>query len=267
MRKCAPLSANGEPRYDAPMIDEDDVATGEFEAVELDDDGVPVIPRVTDDWFWQLEKHVRELEARTSFEVASSESHRPPPEILKEHLASASGLKQIPETIVSLYDITDGYDLSWRRKNEDDEWVPGGEIHLFGFAEVFGKWVGSLWGEAPEGAEQEALDFSWELRGFDGADPDDERMVVFHVPEVLPRYHLYWHAPRGATYRLRVDFLAYLQCLLETRGLCGWQYMVCELDDLEGDDEALARVRECTSLMRKLFPDVDLSNYTTLDDA
>jgi hypothetical protein len=85
------------------------------------------------------------------------------------------------------------------------------------------------------------------------------------VTEVLPRYDLYWHASYEKTYPIRVDFLEYLECLIETRGLNGWQYMVCDVD-LESDDEALERVIECARWMKKLFPEVDLSRYTTVEE-
>lgn len=248
------------------MIDQDEVATGEFEAVELDEEGNPIARRVPHEWLWTFERRIREMEARASFDVHQSEAHRPPPDVLKEHLMTASGLKVLPDTIVSFFDITDGYDLRWSRKDADGAWVPGGEARLFGFAEVFGKWINELWDVHGDDATKEEVDFTWELRGFDGADSNDDHIVVFHVPEVLPRYDLYWHEPRGRTYRLRVDFLEYLECLSETRGLCGWQYMVCDLEDLREDDEALERVRECTALMKDLFPEVDLSRYTTLED-
>jgi len=246
------------------MIDEDSVATGEFEAVEVDDEGNPVIPTVDHEWFWTMERVVRDLHASNTFKVVSSESHRPAPDVVKEHLEVAGGL-QVPTTIRSLYDIIDGYDLRWQYK-AGDEWVDGGQIQLYGFGEVFGSWLGTLWDEAPEGASPEDVDFTWELRGFDGADADSAYMTVFHVPDVLPRYNLYWHSPHEKTYRLRIDFLEYLECLTETRGLCGWQYMVCDDADLEGDDEALERVRQCTTLMAELFPEVDLSRYAMSDN-
>lgn len=246
------------------MIDEDSVPTGELAVLEVDDEGNPIVPVVSHEWYWNLEKVVRELEASKKFRVDRAESHRPAPVVVKEHLQSAGGLT-VPTTIASLYEIIDGYDLEWSYKSGED-WVKGGQIRLFGFGEVFGSWLGKLWDEVPEGASPEDVDFTWELRGFDGADTDRECLTVFHVPEVLPRYNLYWHCPHKKTYRLRVDFLEYLECLTETRGLCGWQYMVCDDADLEGDDEALERVRQCTSLMRELFPEVDLSRYTTSDN-
>ena len=247
------------------MIDEDEVATGEFDLPELDEEGHPVAPRVDHEWFWRLEKAIRKLAARDQFQVERHNAHRPVPDVVRDHVQSAGGLKVSP-TVGSLYDITDGFELVWGVR-EGDAWVPGGQIQLFGFAEVFGSWLGRLWDVYPEGASDEAIDFTWDIRGFDGAAAGDDNMVVFHVPEILPRYHLYWHSPTRRTYRLRVDFLEYLECLVQTCGLCGWQYMMCDRAELEGDDEALERVRECTRRMRALFPDVDLSRYTTIDDA
>lgn len=246
------------------MIDEDEVATGEFELPELDEEGHPVLPVVDFEWFWRLEKMVRDLQARARFRVDRHVAHRPVPDVVRDHMESASGLKVSP-TVGSLYSVTDGFELAWSL-NEGDEWVPGGQIQLFGFAEVFGSWLNRLWDEYPEGATDEEIDFTWDIRGFDGAWEGDDHITVLHVPEILPRYHLYWHSPTRTTYRLRVDFLEYLECLTETRGLCGWQYMVCDRADLEGDDEALERIAQCTRRMRSLFPDVDLSRYTTVEN-
>lgn len=186
------------------------------------------------------------------------------PDIVKETVQSAAGMLAAP-TIASLYDLTDGYELAWSYK-QDGEFVPGGTVHLYGFAEVFGSWLHKLWGEHPEDASAAEEDFTWELRALDSGDPADPHQVVMHTPEVLPTYNLYWHAPSGTTYPLRIDFMEYLDRLTQTRGLHGWQYMVADVDP-DRDPEARAHIVRCTRLMRELFPAVDLSGYTTLESA
>lgn len=243
------------------MIDEDDVATGEFAAVEvdLDDEGRPIAPRVSTDWLWSMRTMVTRMKQRGKYNIVSEETFRPVPEIIRGTVESAAGMVVAP-TIASLYEVSDGYELQWT--GEDDL---GGKIHLYGFAEVFGTWLHKLWGEHDEDAPSSEVDFTWEIRGFDAASDDDPHQVVLHTADGLPSYNLYWHAPRGNTYRMRVGFLEYLERLRETRGLHGWQYMVCDAD-LTKDEEARFHVARCTSWMKAHFPDVDLSNYTTLDD-
>lgn len=243
------------------MRNEDDIVTGEFEAVELDAEGNLVVPKVSEEWLFKMKTAARRLQKNDKFELEYEESFRPVPDVLKEHVESAAGMVAAP-TVASFYSVTDGFEMSWLRKDDSGEYVPGGRIHLYGFAEVFGSWLGHLWGEHPEDASEESVDFTWEIRGFDGANEDEPHSAVMHVPEMLPTYALYWHAPHGKSYRLRVDFLEYLQCLTETCGLHGWQYMVCAPEDLRNDDVALAKIQECTRLMAELFPDVDMSCYT-----
>lgn len=246
-------------------MNEDDIETGEFEAVELDDEGTPVIPVVSEDWLWRMQGAVSQMHKKKGFEVRFEENFRPAAHVVKETLQSAAGMT-VPTTIASLWDITDGYELGWLYVDEESgEQIAAGDVHIFGYGDVFGSWLGKLWGEHPEDASEAEIDFTWEIRGFDAAGDHSPYGAVFHVAEVLPRYDLFWHAPHEKTYPIRVDFLEYLECLVETRGLHGWQYMVCDVD-LQEDDEALERVRECTRLMRKLFPEVDLSRYTTVEE-
>ncbi len=247
------------------MIDQDEVATGEFPAVQLevDNDGNPVIARITDEWLWAMQGVATKMRKSARFRVDNEDWFRPVPDIVKETVQSAAGMVAAP-TIASLYDLTDGYEFAWSYES-DGAFVPGGTIHLYGFAEVFGSWLHKIWGEHPDDAPQGEQDFTWEIRAFDAADPDSAYQVVMHTPEGLPSYNLYWHAGSQKTYRLRVDFLEYLHCLAETRGLHGWQYMICDVD-LTEDAEAHARIAECTALMKSLFPSVDLSRYTTVSD-
>lgn len=247
------------------MIDEDDVPTGEFPAVELelDDEGNPIVPRVTDEWLWAMQAAVTAMRKSAKFRVDNEDFFRPVPDIVRETVQSAAGMEAAP-TIASLYNITDGFEMQWSYA-EDGEFVPGGRIHLYGFAEVFGSWLHKVWGEHPEDASESEQDFTWEIRALDAAAEDSPYQVVMHTPEVLPTYNLYWHAPSDRTYRLKLDFLEYLQCLTETRGLNGWQYMVSDVD-LSEDEVAFEAVRRCTRLMKELFSDVDLSRYTTVDD-
>ena len=247
------------------MFDEDDVATGEFPAVKLefDNDGHPVIPRISDEWLWAMQAAIANMQKSSRFRVESEDWFRPVPDIVKETVQSAAGMVAAP-TIASLYELTDGFEMSWSYE-EDGAFVPGGRVHLYGFAEVFGSWLHKLWGEHPDDAGDGEQDFTWEIRAFDAAEADSPYQVVMPTPEMLPTYNLYWHASASKTYPLRVDFLEYLQLLTETRGLHGWQWLVCDVDTSQ-DPEALEQIRRCTVLMKRLFPDVDLSRYTTIDE-
>lgn len=246
------------------MFDEDEMVTGEWPAVEvqLDAEGNPVIPKVTDEWMWAMQGAVNRMQRNPKFKVENEDWFRPVPDIVKETVQSAAGMVAAP-TIASLYELSDGFEMSWSF-DKDGEFVPGGRVHLYGFAEVFGTWLHKLWGEHPDDAADPEVDFTWEIRAFDGAALDDPYQVVMHTPDVLPTYNLYWHAADGRTYPLRLGFLEYLDRLTETRGLHGWQLMFAEVD--ADDQDAFEKIRECTRLMKSLFPEVDLADYTTIDD-
>jgi hypothetical protein len=238
--------------------DEDDVPTGEFELpdLEFDQDGNPVIPRVTDEWLWTMQAAVRRMQQSTRFEVTREDTFRPVPEIVRETVQSAAGVVAAP-TISSLYDVTDGYELEWNYQYGEES--AEGRIHLYGFAEVFGTWLHQLWGEHAEDAPQREQDFSWEIRGFDAAEGNG-RQVVMHTPEHLPSYDLYWYAPNERAYPLRIDFLQYLECLTHTCGLSNWQLLVADFDP-EGDPEAAEKAALCAAQLERLFPDADLSAF------
>lgn len=243
------------------MIDEENVATGEFE-VELDEEGNPIVPRVHADWLFRMGDAVEEMYRDKRFKVDHFESFRPPPEVVVSTLEHRLGL-HIPETIMSLYHVTDGLELRWRFNDQDAGITAGGRVHLFGFGEVFGNWVDRIWGVVGDDASSEKEDFTWELRGFDEASDESDYLAVMHVPESLPTFNLYFYAPHGRVYRLDTDFVGYVEHLATTRGLNGWQYMISDAD-FGTDAVAREAVERCSRQMSSLFPEVDLGGYRTL---
>ena len=241
------------------MFHEDDVPTGEFDAVELpiDDAGNPIIPRVTDAWLFAMQRSVKRMLQSAKFRVDHEETFRPVPDVVRETVQSASGMVAAP-TISSLYQITDGYELRWSVQR-DGEYVPSGTIHLYGFAEVFGTWLHKLWGEHDDDAPLHEEDFTWEIRGFDRANENGSFQVVMHTAENMPTYGLFWHSPRNKTYRLKIGFLDYLALLTKTCGLHDWQYIVAEFDP-EADADAAQRAADAQGALKELF------GVSSLDD-
>jgi hypothetical protein len=181
------------------------------------------------------------------------EAGPPVPLVLLDTITGGLGI-ELPEPVESFYLTCDGFELRWHYLDEEGERHLGGDLVLFDFATTFDSWLGSLWGHFDEMSSEE-LDFIWELRGVDATpSTDDERMTVLHIEEDDPSYDLYVHDRERGTYRMDLDFVTYVECAIESRGIPGWQLLFCPDYDLDEDPFETGIRERFPELMRTLFP-------------
>lgn len=203
---------------------------------------------ITFSWLADLYKLVEQFDHHDEIHIDRFETFPSVGEFVRETLGDGLPF-EIPDQIMSFYNVIDGFELKWSHMGE-----PAGHIRMCGFGEVFGSWIDKLWGVVPDSQkdDEDEVDFSWEIRGIDDGG-DHDFLTVMHTPENLPSFSLYFRNPIGATYRLDVDFPKYLELLLITRGVTGWQYLVSDVDYNE-DAEALEHALKATAQIQKLFP-------------
>ncbi|MEZ4459308.1 MAG: hypothetical protein R3E66_06195 [bacterium] len=240
-------------------IDEDDIPTGEF---EVDEDGVLQRPRrLKFNDLVQLKKLFEAFEKDDAFLLLRSEMYQPASDVVVSTIESGIGVA-VPDHILSFYQaISDGVEFDWTFVEDGEEKAAGG-FHLYNFGKVFGTWVDEVWGVVSPDATERERDFSWELRPIEAPYRGGQHYTVMHVPEFAPGYGLYYHNPNGTSHRLDLDFAAYFDCLLETRGFHGWQFLVSDVDFAK-DDYARQRAEAFHTMMPRLFPTTDFSGYRT----
>jgi hypothetical protein len=232
--------------------DYSEAPTGEFE-VE------PNVVSVDFDYLIRLRAMLTQLERRTDIEVLKSEIYDPVPDIVVELAESGSGQK-IPPQILSLYKLFDGFDLEWRYLGEGGG---NGKIELHGLATVFGTWTNTIWGNVV-GDEPEKVDFSWQLRGLDGAwCEEDGYQTVFHVAGCLPDFSLYLYDPSRPICRLLGPLADYLERLLETAGLRDWALLWSDINFAE-DQVLRERAMVARQTLIRIFPDVGMEPFASL---
>lgn len=241
---------------------EDDIPTGEF---EIDEDGVLRRPRklnVND--LIDIKAVIREIDESNSLRLIKSEFFQPASDVVVTTIESGIGIA-VPDNVLSFYQvISDGLEFEWNYKESDGTEQAGGGFHLYNFGRVFGTWVDEIWGVVPDGASETEHDFSWELRPVEAPHKGGSHYTVLHVPDFAPGYGLYYHDPNHSSYRLDLDFASYFDCLLETRGFYGWQFLVSDVD-FDQNPVAKQRARAFHEVMPRLFPDTDFSRYRTAE--
>lgn len=223
----------------------------------------PVDQIPTYDWVDRVTELVIRLHAREDIEIINFEVHPSLPLVVEETMSDSAGF-EIPIEMLSFYRVTDGFDLSWRLKESPFDFEIAGEIKMLGFAEVFGSWIDSLWGVTPEGSDAAQLDFSWELRPIDLAVHDDPFCTVLHGPENSDALDLYFHNPRGESHLMGIQFSDYLEALVLTAGVHGWQFLLCDEVPAPGSDEEMKSL-QCAKVLKHVFPNKDFSAIE-LDD-
>ena len=256
------------------MVNEDDTPTGEV-PVDAADTG-PDVPsvqfsrkrprRIESDYLFELRDIVEDMLQRDGLEVQRFELHEPTPDILVELMEGGLGT-MIPEIILGFFQrVSDGIELEWSYESEGVQ-EPGGAIRIVSFGRLFGSWLDELWGLAAEDASAAEVDFTWELRCLEKVELDGkEMMTVLHVAEKEPSYDLYFHDPYGGTHSMNLDVVDYFECLLETRGFHGWQYLVSDVD-FDEHPEAAEVARRFHEMMPELFPDTFFDRYRSPDSS
>lgn len=232
------------------MIDEDDIPTGE---VELEEE------RRALSFADQLEFHalVEELLQHEDTRIIDFETYKPAPDVIVSTIEAGIGLT-VPEAILSFFQsISDGFDLEWSYLEEGEE-RPGGQIGIYNFARVFGTWLDELWGVFED---QSREDFTWEIRGLEKPVAHlNELQTVLHHNANTREFSLYYYAARGPNFRLKVDFLEYIELLKLSRGFFGWQLLIsdADFDDFPVAAEVAERFHR---VMPRLFPKDDFSRF------
>lgn len=205
------------------------------------------------DLLFDFHAMIAELEQTPGIVEVKSAVHPPVPIFTIETIEHGLGIR-VPEHIRSFYMVCDGLEFSWSYE-DDEEVLPGGGAHLFDFATVFDSWLDSLWVVGGD-LDEETQDFLWTLRGFDRTyqsdwfqahddlkEPVDEQMVVMCVEEEYPSYDLFMHdLSTGDSRLLNASFRDYFDCMLASRGIYGWQRLLFDEAEQQGDfEELLAR--------------------------
>ncbi len=244
-------------------IDPDEAEALDEEVWDEDAAG-PVRPRlINQEWLWEFNHVIGELNARDDIEVHTYEHYDPVSLFTLEQVETSVGIV-VPDQIRSFYRTTNGLDLRWSWRDGDD-WKPGGQVRMHPFGKVFGNWIDTIWGKAKSDAA-DVIDFTWELRGVEHQDSwGHEWMTVLHMPESIPFTQLYFHDPLDQTLMIDMDFVDYCDGLLDTLGVYGWQFLATEVDfDEQPSIREMAASARHT--LERAFPEVDISHLRTLED-
>ena len=211
----------------------------------------PTGPRgVGYDWVEKVIAVITELDRHPDLRIDKFQMHPPVSDFVKETMGDSMAF-ELPDAILSYYKVCDGLDLEWSYR-DGAAFHPGGSIQLYGYGEVFGSWLNVLWGTTVEGADEDEVDFSWEIRAIDGGQAGDDFLTVMHTPETLPSFNLYYREPAGETFTLAVDFLEYLDAMLEARGALGWQALVAETSD-RSHPTLKTKAKQATGIINRFF--------------
>lgn len=222
---------------------------GPGESIDLSHDKEDEVDEIGFEFLFDFKAMIEEMRGHERIVEVHARTFDPVPGFTIETIEHGLGII-IPRRIRSFYEVTDGLEFRWTYVDDEGEERAGGGAHLWGFTRVFDVWLDTLW-KTPAGDDIDE-DFVWNLRGFDGLHLSDrEEMVVLCVEEEYPTYDLFLHNPdTSRSELLELRFVDYLDRLLETRGVFGWQAMWGEE---ERDDGVRAR-----EVIEDLFPDVDL---------
>lgn len=170
----------------------------------------------------------------------------------------------VPSDLLSIYQQTDGLDLSWNWIDDDGVKRPGGAFHLHSFGHLFGRWLDTLWVE-DDALDEAALELIWSLRGFDGhPHVDDEfKRVTGLVLERDADPVLYTHHHRVGTHALRIGPIDYLYWALTARGLPDWT-LLASTYDLKADPLGIDPTEGLFDTLTTLFPEQDLGVFEHL---
>ncbi len=199
--------------------------------------------------------------ARTRDVVANL--HPPVSDFVIETIEDGLGFP-VPSDLLSIYQQTDGLELSWSWVDDAGTTRPGGALLLHPFAHVFGRWLDTLWVE-DDTIDEAALDLIWSLRGFEGQPRHDDafQRVTTLLLEADAPPTLYTHHHGVGTHALQVGPVDYLYWCLTARGLPGWQILASDYD-LDADPLGIDPRPTFFDTMTTLFPEQDLEVFDRL---
>lgn len=183
-------------------------------------------------------------------------------ETSKDFYIALNGLfdNQLPEAFIDYIHIGDDWEVYW--KSIDGK--TSGEFDLISMSLVLFR--GDQTQLSHDEMSDEEIEFydniqTIDIHGFSG----DGQYAAFEFPEKGFPFNL-WFIHRDARFQLDLDYGGYLDALIETRGLHGWQYFFLkEYDQLSKDDYALGRAKKLMENtltgLKELFPEVDIEPF------
>lgn len=147
---------------------------------------------------------------------------------------------------------------SWRPLDEDSELI--GEFSL---SHVMRAVTQNRMDDVWDGDDEEERALYGELRVFDDTPRTGTgRMAALRVTPGTSDPEVWFHDLRAGALRMDLDYPAYLDTLLVTKGVIGWQYLFCAPEDCGMGFFPLADgLKEMLDVFPRLFPDHD---YTDL---
>jgi hypothetical protein len=147
---------------------------------------------------------------------------------------------------------------SWRSLDEDSEMV--GEFRLSHVMRaVTQNHMDDVW----EGDDDEERALYGELRVFDDTPRTGTgRMAALRATPGATDPEIWFYDLRDGALRMDLDYPGYLETLLITKGVIGWQYLYCAPEDCGmGFIPLVGGLKEMLEVFPRLFPDHD---YTDL---
>ncbi|MDG9715537.1 hypothetical protein [Streptomyces sp. DH24] len=204
----------------------------------------------------------QELRSVDEFRVAKAEFGKlsklmQDPAPVFESLAERHGLP-LNEAVRNYYFRHKEITASWRPLNEESEMV--GEFRLSHLlSAVAQNHMDDVW----EGDDEEERLLYGELRVFDDTPRTGTgRLAALRATRGATDPEIWFHDLRDGALRMDLDYPGYLETLLVTKGVIGWQYLYCAPEDCGmGFIPLVDGLKEMLDVFPRLFPHHD---YTDL---
>lgn len=208
-------------------------------------------PSVHQSYREQFETLIRDMEANPRIKLKETKLSGPTTASTLRDAARLAG-GRLPKELIDLYREMNGICIKWeivdKHIRAGNSLLDTGEVHLLplvgGEESVFSSWKGWVW-----------FDYSHEeLKRIKPVDFFGESAVsIYPVPGTA---ELYYHTIlTSSSYPLGCNFEEYLFLLFKSRGLHGWQSMLCA--DLQRSPEA----NQFRQVMPILFSDYDANDF------
>lgn len=141
----------------------------------------------------------------------------------------------------------------------DGEEENGGEFRLSNLFNVFTSDDSKLW--IDEMSEQEK-EFYRKLRPFDDHPyMGDGTMGVFKLEPGVASPEIWFYNVSNKSYKMDLTYNEYVECLIDTRGFFGWQYLFCDIDIRKHYTDLPGELAKMLDVLPRLFPDTNFDKY------
>lgn len=148
----------------------------------------------------------------------------------------------------------------WRSRRADSRMV--GEFSLTHLMRaVLERYMDDIW----DGEDDRERELYSRLRYFDDTPLSGAgRMALLRATPGATDPEIWFFDTRQGAVRMELDYPAYLDALLVTKGVMGWQYLYCEPADCgQGFASSSAGLKEMVETFPALFPDHDYTDLRT----